>query len=256
MLEVTAHLLDQTWESSLVPTERPMLQHQWWWHLVSYTSLGVLSWNQISPCSSSLNQMTMTYLMSSPCWSHHLGVFSREDWTCRAMSMSMLLVQSTYTGFDPISYHSQRWCFQWSDMVIENSLFRKYGWVVDVVIIWSIGLANALMLLKSTIRVDHTQKIILEDLMMSWFGDVLLIKEYHRSRLFFIDVRLYTSDAYVFFIGVTFLIIIDSGQWLYLIVIFIKVNVITVVSSLRAKIGINTIFSLSKKFKSIIFDFL
>jgi hypothetical protein len=138
MLEVTTHLLDQTWESSLVSTERPMLQHQRWWHLVSYTSLGALSWNQISPCSSSLNQMTMAYLMSSPCWSHHLGVFSREDWTCRAMSMSMLLVQSTYTGFDPISYHSQRWCFQWSDMVIENSLFRKYGWVVDIVIIWSI----------------------------------------------------------------------------------------------------------------------
>jgi hypothetical protein len=59
-----------------------------------------------------------------------------------------------------------------------------------------------------------------------------------------------------FFIGVTFLIIIDSGQWLYLVVIFIKVNAITVVSSLRAKIGINTIFSLSKKFKSIIFNFL
>jgi hypothetical protein len=174
MLEVVAHLPDQTWESSLVLIETSMLRHRRRWHLlVSHTSLEASSWNQTSPSSSSPNQMTAVYWMLSPCWMRHLGVFSREGWACRAMSMSMLMVQSTYAGSDPISYHGQRWCFQWSDMAIGNSLFRRCGWAVDAVIIWSfiLGLANALMLLKSTIGADRTQKIALEDLMMSWFED-------------------------------------------------------------------------------------
>jgi hypothetical protein len=36
--------------------------------------------------------------MSSPCWRHHLEVFSREGWAYDVVSMSMLMVQSTYAG--------------------------------------------------------------------------------------------------------------------------------------------------------------
>jgi hypothetical protein len=57
MFEVTIYLLDQTWESSLVPIERLMLQHRQRWHLVSHTFLGALSWNHIFPSSSYPIQM-------------------------------------------------------------------------------------------------------------------------------------------------------------------------------------------------------
>jgi hypothetical protein len=46
--------------------------------------------------------------------------------------------------------------------------------------------------------------------------------------LLFIRVRVCTS--------------VDLGQWLYLVVTLIEVNSITALSSLRAKIRINTIF--------------
>jgi hypothetical protein len=69
--------------------------------------------------------------------------------------------------------------------------------------------------------------------------------------LVIIGVRVCTSDAYVctsvYVCALLLLIIVDSGRWLYLIVTFIKVKVIVTVTSLRAKIRINTIFPLSKK---------
>jgi hypothetical protein len=62
-------------------------------------------------------------------------------------------------------------------------------------------------------------------------------------------VRLYTYDAYVCLsvFECALLIMVDLGRWLYLVVTFIEVKAITVVSSLRAKTGINTTFVLSKK---------
>jgi hypothetical protein len=111
MLEVTIYLLDQTWESSLVPIERLMLQHRQRWHLVSHTFLGGFVLESYLPVFELSDSDDAIYWMSSPCWRHHLGVFSREVWACRTVSVSMLMVQSTYAGSDPISYHDQRWCF-------------------------------------------------------------------------------------------------------------------------------------------------
>jgi hypothetical protein len=67
--------------------------------------------------------------------------------------------------------------------------------------------------------------------------------------LVFIGVRVCTSDAYVSLsvCVCALLIMVDSGRWLYLVVTFIEVKAKLVVASLRAKTGINAIFSLSKK---------
>jgi hypothetical protein len=66
-------------------------------------------------------------------------------------------------------------------------------------------------------------------------------------------VCLRTSDAYVVLsvCDCALLIMVNLGQWLYLVVTFIEAKAIVVVASLRAKNGINTIFPLSKKSNSL-----